>query len=172
MGGIIAQTFVSRFPKVVNKLVLVSTASNHTFMSSTQKQWPSDLEGKIEALKRYFSPNFAEKNMLLVKAMAKMMQKSSEQASESTDAQSFDQGSQLQKLALKGFNLDQQIKSIGLPTLIIHGLEDQIIPAQAAKHIQKLIPNSKLNEIEKIGHLLLAECPKYFYQEAFNFLNE
>ena len=48
----------------------------------------------------------------------------------------------------------EQLKDIDIPTLIIHGKEDQIIDPQHAYYAQKHIPNSKLVIIDKMGHLL------------------
>lgn len=44
------------------------------------------------------------------------------------------------------------LKSISAPTLIIHGIHDEIVPLQLAEIQHKMIPNSKLEKLEFSGH--------------------
>jgi pimeloyl-ACP methyl ester carboxylesterase len=41
---------------------------------------------------------------------------------------------------------------IRVPTLVIHGDEDRLVPPAASEHIARLVPDSRLEIIEGMGH--------------------
>jgi pimeloyl-ACP methyl ester carboxylesterase len=45
----------------------------------------------------------------------------------------------------------------GLPTLVIHGTEDQLLPVQNGKLIASLVPGSQLEIFDGVGHLFFWE---------------
>ena len=51
-------------------------------------------------------------------------------------------------------NRINKVKTIGVPTLIIHGETDPLIKVKNAFHTHKLIKNSKLKVINNMGHLI------------------
>ncbi len=61
---------------------------------------------------------------------------------------------------------------IHLPTLILHGADDQIIPLQEAQAMQAAIPGARLEVIPDGGHLLNLENPAAFNQAVRSFLKE
>ena len=44
------------------------------------------------------------------------------------------------------------LRRIRVPTLVIHGDEDRLVPPAASEHIARLVPNSRLEIIEGMGH--------------------
>lgn len=61
---------------------------------------------------------------------------------------------------------------INLPTLIIHGEDDQIVPIQEAREMQAQIPGSRLAAVPAAGHLLNLEQPQIFNRAVQEFLDE
>lgn len=53
-------------------------------------------------------------------------------------------------------NRSHELQNLNIPTLIIHGENDQIIPAAHAYYNKDIIKNSKLLIIDKMGHLLTS----------------
>jgi pimeloyl-ACP methyl ester carboxylesterase len=51
-------------------------------------------------------------------------------------------------------------KRIGVPTLILWGTKDQIIPIEQAKVWASLVPGSEVEKFEGAGHLLFFEAPE------------
>ena len=49
-----------------------------------------------------------------------------------------------------------KVPSIEIPTLLLHGREDRIIPVAAAEWLHTALPNSELKIFEDDGHALLA----------------
>lgn len=62
------------------------------------------------------------------------------------------------------------LPSITKPVLIVHGNNDQLIPAAEAHAMQSAIPGSELVIIEQAGHLLNLEQPGVFNQAVHQFL--
>ncbi|MCP2604545.1 alpha/beta hydrolase [Candidatus Aminicenantes bacterium AH-873-B07] len=81
-------------------------------------------------------------------------------------------------VSLKGLNpliyetILKKISKIEIPTLIIWGREDRIIPLSQAYLGQKLIKNSRLYIFERCGHLPQIEYSDEFNQLVLNFLLE
>jgi len=67
--------------------------------------------------------------------------------------------------------INQTLRTLDSPTLIIAGEYDKVIPPKFSKHIKKLTKNAKL-EIMKAGHNILLEKQSEVCQEMFNFLKE
>ena len=44
------------------------------------------------------------------------------------------------------------LRRIRVPTLVIHGDEDRLVPPAASRHIARLVPDSRLEIIEGMGH--------------------
>ncbi len=55
--------------------------------------------------------------------------------------------------------LDDRISALRLPTLIVWGEQDQMIPLEIGRHIHELVPGSKLEVIPNCGHLPNLEKP-------------
>ena len=53
-----------------------------------------------------------------------------------------------------------RLHELEMPTLIVHGTADQMIPVQNAHVIQAHIPGSRLEILDGIGHLFFWELPE------------
>ncbi len=62
------------------------------------------------------------------------------------------------------------LPQIGCPTLILHGADDQLIPAGEAEKMKNGIHNSQLHILPEAGHLLNLEQPELFNQAVRSFL--
>ena len=60
----------------------------------------------------------------------------------------------------------------GLPVLIIWGARDPIIPAHHGEHAHELIPGSRLEVFDDVGHLPQIEAPERFVAVLEEFLSE
>lgn len=65
---------------------------------------------------------------------------------------------QLQQ-CIYGVDLSQQIRGITLPTLILHGEMDAIVPVQSSRWLAANMPNSHLEIIEGSGHVPTVTRP-------------
>lgn len=69
-------------------------------------------------------------------------------------------------------DLSMFLDKINIPTLIIWGDKDKMIPVKYAKIINQKIPNSKLVIFENIGHSPHIECPEKLSKEIIKFLKD
>jgi len=165
MGGVIAQRLAECHASKVSKLILVSTCFSPASVQSNRDPWPSDIELIAARLAPNFSSVFRAKNKLLIQAMAKNI-------STQVLSGSFAVDSARQRRAMDAYRpaVPQQSKS--LTTLILHGTCDEVINVTSARELATLYQNSRLDLIEDVGHLLIAECPKVLYQKVADFVRE
>ena len=64
------------------------------------------------------------------------------------------------------------LAQIEVPTLIIHGADDQIVSVAEAKAMQAAIPNGRLLIIPDAGHLPNLEQPDIYNDALIDFLEE
>lgn len=72
---------------------------------------------------------------------------------------------------VESFNTYDSLIDIKIPTLILHGTEDLILPAENAKILAERIPFSELVLFENTGHGMLIQEKELFTQKVINFLN-
>ena len=63
-----------------------------------------------------------------------------------------------------------RLSEIQVPTLIVHGAEDRLIPVGCAQRARRLIPHSQLEIIARCGHLPPVEQPESFNRIICSFL--
>ncbi len=164
MGGFLCQQLVTESREKLKKMILVSTAARHDGIARDDKPWTTDIEQVAAKLSTYFTETFAERNAALVKSMAK-------QIATQVEKGSFVNNSHLQRRALEGFDQRSKLSLFDIPTLVIHGEEDAIIPVVEGEALAKQIKKSQLVKIPGVGHLLLAEAPAKLYELVFGFFN-
>src|SRR6266511_189961 len=64
------------------------------------------------------------------------------------------------------FSIEQDLSRINVPTLIIWGAQDALIPLEAGRKMSSLIKNSKLVVFENCGHLPEEEMPARVVNEV------
>jgi triacylglycerol lipase len=76
----------------------------------------------------------------------------------------------LESLKTKLPFLDDRLKNIKVPTLIIWGRDDTLTPFDYAERLAKGIPGSKLVVIDNTGHIPQVEKPATFYRAVKGFV--
>jgi pimeloyl-ACP methyl ester carboxylesterase len=62
-------------------------------------------------------------------------------------------------LACNEFDVTSQLNMIKVPTLIICGTEDRMMPAKFSESLKDGIANSKLHVLDRAGHMVMLEQP-------------
>jgi 3-oxoadipate enol-lactonase len=62
--------------------------------------------------------------------------------------------------AVGGHDASARLGRIDVPTLVVHGTEDRMLPASNAQLIASAIPGARLELLEGIGHLFFWERPE------------
>jgi pimeloyl-ACP methyl ester carboxylesterase len=66
--------------------------------------------------------------------------------------------------AIGGYDTRHRLTEIEIPTLVVWGLKDRIVPVEAAIGYHRLIPESRLELFERTGHVPQMERPARFNQ--------
>lgn len=61
-----------------------------------------------------------------------------------------------------GYDTRERLPEIEIPTMVVWGLNDQVVPVEAALGYHRLIPRSRLEIFERTGHLPMLERPARF----------
>lgn len=73
--------------------------------------------------------------------------------------------------ALAGYDTREQLPRIQLPTLIVWGEQDRLVPVNAAWEYNDRIPDSELSIIHDCGHMVELERPARFNGEVERFID-
>ena len=65
-----------------------------------------------------------------------------------------------------------RLDEINIPTLIIHGAQDNLVPLNFTEEAHSKIKGSQLSIIKDAGHWPQREKPDEFYEIVSNFLND
>lgn len=167
MGGMIAQEIALTYPKRVEKLILGCThcggskqlpPSNKIMrmMMSTSKMTPDDF------IPLCFTEDFINDNPDFIESYKQRMLKTP------ISSDSF----QRQKQAIMGFSTGMRLRRINVPTLILHGKEDVIVPPGNAEILAKRIPGARMIMLDNVAHFLFQPNPQRVYNAINDFLTE
>lgn len=172
MGSYIAQYLALKYPHYVKKMVLVSSSAGgatHVYpkpeIFALLNQNPDDVKTRTKRLFTLITGSgFAEKHPedveLLVENALKFPM--------SHDAY------MRQLAAAKTHNIGgtrEYLSRISVPTLVIHGEYDPIMPYTNGQILSKEIPGAKLLSLPNVGHLPHIEVTETFNQAVIEFLD-
>ena len=72
----------------------------------------------------------------------------------------------------KSGDRSEQVRSIKVPTLVQHGIDDTLLPPDHGEHTADLIRDSKLRIYENMGHNLPPEVVPLVIEDMVNFFKE
>jgi pimeloyl-ACP methyl ester carboxylesterase len=64
--------------------------------------------------------------------------------------------------AWRSFDVCDRLHQIAAPTLILHGTDDGISPAENAENLADAIPGARIQWLPEVGHSPNAEAPELF----------
>jgi len=167
MGGFIATEAVIEEPQRFDRLVLISAAGisfaewqdRHArvagrmikaagpFLAGDRRAWLARPRGRKIAFGRIFrNPSKLRPELL------------AEQGRPGLQAPGFANA----LAAIWGYDTRERLPEIEIPTMVVWGLNDQIVPIEAALGYHRLIPKSRLEIFERTGHLPMLERPQRF----------
>ena len=163
-GGAMAQQFAFQYRKQGGKLILAATTAGMTM-----------VPGKIGALskmadaRRYTDPEYMKKNFETLYGDEQGGGSSSHISSLKPPAP---MGYVYQLTAFLGWSSLPFIRFLRMPTLIMAGDKDAIVPMANAKILDFSLPNSRLHVIKDGGHLFLVTKAEETVPAILDFLNE
>ena len=158
LGGLIAIEMCLRYPERVVGLVLAGSAGLYERgLTSSVKPSPSR-----EFVRSVASDIFADPDRITEQMEAEWY--------EAVLDRSFVRYLLRVSRATRNRRLDQELKRLKLPTLIVWGRDDKVTPPDVADSFQQKIQNSKLRFIENCGHAPNLEHPEVFAELLQRFL--
>ena len=170
-GGFVAQEFVLKYPKLVDKLVLASTSFggvNHVSSSLKVLAAFASTEGlnSGERIRQYlamsFSPDFVSTDPETVEEFCRLRE-------ENFVSESVYLG---QLRSAFAFDAESRLPQIEAETLVITGDEDTIVPMQNSKNLAAAIPNAELVVIEGGSHMAFVSQSDRFNEIVREFLKK
>jgi 3-oxoadipate enol-lactonase len=152
MGGYVALAFAAAFPQALQGLVLVGTKSG--------ADTPEAAAGRLTLAERVQK----EGSVIVVEAMApKMLSASNTDAAMAAEVRSFMLPSKPKGVigALLGMaerpDMGTWLGQVRVPTLVVAGADDTIIPPSESEALGEAIPGAKVEIIAHGGHLIAFE---------------
>lgn len=167
MGGFVATEAVIDHPERFEKLVLVSAAgisfaeaegrrleagvalfeAAMAFVAGPRRVWLNRPKGRHFAFGRvFYNPNRIRPELL------------QEQMEPGIRAPGFADAIR----AIGGYDTRHRLPEIEVPTLVVWGLNDHVVPVEAAIGYHRLIPKSRIELFERTGHVPQMERPARF----------
>lgn len=156
MGGMVAQEYTLRHPERVRSLILggtmpggphAITAGPHLVQQFVSLAGMPVEQAIITGMAMLYSEAFIEANR--DRLMARALQYAPLMAPP--------HGLQAQIMAVMTFNAYDRLHEVKVPTLILTGTEDRIVPHANSKLLMDRIPGSRLIEFAGAGHGFLME---------------
>ncbi len=166
MGGWIATAFTAAFPDRVDKLVLVDAAGYKP---------PKDLDTRTfyglnpttrEGMKVLVAKVFYNKLFLTDAAIDQSI------AARLAAGDGYTINSITESIIRGEDFLDDAVKTIKRPTLLIWGRQDGLVPLAEGEHFNRDIAGSKLVVFDQCGHMPQIEKPAEFNAAVLKFLGE
>ncbi|MGI9065883.1 MAG: alpha/beta fold hydrolase [Pyrinomonadaceae bacterium] len=164
MGGWIAAAYAIAFPDRVERLVLVDAAGyappanfDHRILYGLN---PSTREGMKQVAAKVFYSKLFVSDLLIDQALAFRI----------TAGDGYTINSMIESIIRGEDFLDNRVKSIKQPTLVLWGREDGLTPLADGERFKKEIPNSTLLVIEQCGHIPQFEKAAEFNAAVLKFL--
>jgi len=171
MGGLIAQRLALDHPEMIHGLILCST-----FLAGPNMVPVSpDILKELQNIEGLTEEQIIRKNMALAytKEYLREHQEEFDQMVAWRLRDNQPQYSYLRQLAAAtNFNIEDRLKEIRNPTLILHGDLDNIVPAENARLIAKAIPQAQLIIYEGVSHHLFTARAEDLNKDVIKFLKE
>jgi pimeloyl-ACP methyl ester carboxylesterase len=177
MGGFISAEVAIQFPQRVDRLILVSAAGITSAdldrrpiqtlgrIATVVTNWSAPLDRKIasRAKARHLALALVARHPSLLKADLAY-----EGFFKGTGKPGFNDA----LLACLEYDFRERLPEIGVPTLIVWGEQDSIIPVKDADEFERLISDSRKVVMRQTGHIGMAERPAAFNDLMIDFLAE
>ncbi len=169
MGGMIIQDFYGRYADRVATLALVDTSSGFGAASEEVKQ--DFLTRRLAPLEKGLTPADIAPEVVKVLVAPSAAQPVRDTLIASMSALRVDSYKQALH-AIVSTDFRTVLPHITVPTLVIVGEEDQVIPPAASEFLVQNIPGSSLVTIPGSGHLTNIEQPQAFNAALGTFLDK
>lgn len=187
IGSLVCLSFADRYPDLVAGLVMLSLPD----VSVRQKMLPRAIRPLVTQLENLVASPFLIRNLLKFLRKPSVIRRwaaiayydkaaVTDELVEILSNPAYDRGSEKTLYALSqsvrqaGFAVpvSESIPRLKIPTLLIWGLRDRMVPPHQARAIAALNSQIELVELENVGHCPHDECPDRFNSLLLDWLEK
>lgn len=166
MGGMIAQEFALQFPKRVRSLILACTAAGG----------PHAVQAETEAIQLLFRQDAnpkerAEAAVPFIYDASTPRERIDQDLRVLSEAYSTPEGYAAQLQGILAWEAYSRLPQISTPTLVIHGMNDRLVPVANADLIAGRIPGARLVKLANASHIFMTDQPVTAHQFFSEFLS-
>jgi 3-oxoadipate enol-lactonase len=166
MGGMVAQELALRFPQCVRRVVLACTSHGGFFSG-----WPDFTRFPRRA--KWSRPDEIERALIpLLYSGATSRDRIEEDLQIRSRCKWCYQGFFGQLTGILAWSSYRRLPRIEIPTLVIHGEDDRLVPPRNGKVVANRIPGAQFHQVPNAGHMLLTDQPEICAEIVLNFLNQ
>ena len=170
MGGFISLQLTLRHPELVEKLVLTSTSAG----GPTHVQPGPEMLAMLGRDRRGTEPGeLGRQSYTLIMAPGYAEQHPEEMDRVAENARYRPQSSEAylrQLQACMGHNASDRLSQIQVPTLVVHGEVDPLVPVENGKYLAQHIPGARLILYPNTGHIPIIERADDYNRDVLAFL--
>jgi pimeloyl-ACP methyl ester carboxylesterase len=166
MGGMIAQEFALQYPTRVGSLILGCTAAG----GPTAVRAEPEATQMLKARAGMTPDQAAEAALPFIYDSQTPRERIEEDLAIRRPWLPRPESYLAQLQGILAWEAYSRLPVIGVPTLVIHGESDRLVPAGNGKLIADRIPGAKLVLIPHASHLFLTDRPQIAHEAILNFL--
>jgi pimeloyl-ACP methyl ester carboxylesterase len=156
MGGMIAQIVAAKYPDRVRSLVsIMSSSGDPGLPPATPEAMAAITQARPDGSDRALA---VQHGMRIYRAIGSPGFPTSDEELRIKVGAAFDRsyypagvGRQFAAIVANGSRVEM-LKTISIPTLVLHGADDPLVPVEAGRHTAAQIPGSTLTVIPGMGH--------------------
>lgn len=179
-GGVVAQGYAIRYPKNVEKLILVVTAPSYRFIEEAKQNLKAKgTPRQISIAKHLWNGTF--KSVKQVTKFFQIMETLYSTSAKKNRKKSFGNSKTIWSFEslnkgfgdfLRRYDFIPKLNKIIAPTLVLAGQEDWICSPAQSKIIAKHIPNAKLKVFKNASHAVSVDAHKEYIKTVNKFLSQ
>lgn len=155
-GSLVAQHLAINHANRISKLLLISTFAHKTpYYDAIELSWWRALEfGGYNLMLDIMLPSVLSENYFLNPLIPIDLMKQTRQEANEDKQALF----KLMRATKERVDYRPELKKITVPTIVIQGEKDLLLPVHMAGEVAKAIPNSQFKVIPHVGHTLNLEA--------------
>lgn len=169
-GGAVAIGLAVFAPERVNKLVLLGTPAGE-FVQTAGLRGAWEYEPSLDNMRRLMELFPYDKSLISDEMVQARYEASARPGAQDALRKLIPQPAAEGETIVRGFPAAALAK-ISAPTLVVHGREDRVVPAQCGLLIANSIPDADLHLFGHCGHWVQSEQPRRFAALVRDFLAE
>lgn len=172
-GGTISALVALRHPQRVEALILVDPA---IYQEGGAPAWAAPIlrTPQLQRIGPLIARSVSTRGMGLLRMAwhdpSLISDEMLEGYSKALKAENWDQGLWQLTLASRPSDLPERLNELTLPTLVITGDDDRIVPTELSIRLAAELPNAELVVMRACGHVPQEECPEAFLGAVNAFL--